>query len=250
MLVIAAVAGLFAFLWPFFFNPDAVLVGDRSGATTAPLVCGLVLFLVTGLLLVQVTGGDLDVKALAMLGVLTAAGAVIRPLGAGAAGLETVFFLLILAGRAFGPGFGFALGSLALLASAFITAGFGPWLPYQMIAAGFVGLGAGLLPARRPNERGEIVLLGVYGAAVSFVFGFLMDLAFWPFLYGSGNQAGFDPTLPWWENLHTFAVVTAVTSLGWNIGRAVTTVVLIALLGPGLLRIFRRAARRARWSEK
>ena len=32
--------------------------------------------------------------------------------------------------------YAFLLGALALLASAFLTAGVGPWTPFQMIAAG------------------------------------------------------------------------------------------------------------------
>ena len=38
--------------------------------------------------------GGLDSKALALLGVLSALGAAVRPLGAGTAGVETIFFLL------------------------------------------------------------------------------------------------------------------------------------------------------------
>ena len=37
---------------------------------------------------------------------------------------------------ALGPGFGFALGATTLMSSALITGGVGPWLPFQMIAAG------------------------------------------------------------------------------------------------------------------
>ena len=47
-----------------------------------------------------------------------------------------VFFLLILAGRVFGPGFGFVLGVTSLFASALMTAGVGPWLPFQMLVSG------------------------------------------------------------------------------------------------------------------
>ena len=83
-----------------------------------------------------------------MLGVLSAIGAALRPLGAGMAGIETVFFLLVLAGRVYGPGFGFVLGTTTLFASALLTGGVGPWLPFQMLAAAWVGLGAGLLPRR------------------------------------------------------------------------------------------------------
>ncbi len=90
----------------------------------------------------------MDTKAIAMLGVLSALGAALRPMGAGTAGIETVFFLLVLGGRVYGPGFGFVLGSTTLFASAILTGGIGPWLPFQMLAASWVGMGAGLLPPR------------------------------------------------------------------------------------------------------
>ena len=35
----------------------------------------------------------------------------------------------------FGPALGFLLGSTALLTSALLTGGVGPWLPFQMLAA-------------------------------------------------------------------------------------------------------------------
>jgi hypothetical protein len=80
-------------------------------------------------------------------------GAALRPLGAGTAGVETIFFLLVLGGRALGPGFGFCLGLHTLFASALLTGGVGPWLPFQMIACAWVGLGAGLLPRAAGRAR-------------------------------------------------------------------------------------------------
>jgi energy-coupling factor transport system substrate-specific component len=114
-----------------------------------------------------------------------------------------------------------------------------------MVGAAFVGLGAGLLPRTRPGSRAEIGWLCAYGAVASFVYGYLLDLAFWPFVFGTGSQAGFDPAAGALANLNTFVVVNTVTSLGWNLGRAVTTVVLVAALGPGLLHVLRRASRKA-----
>ena len=76
--------------------------------------------------LAEVAEGGLDAKALAMLGVLSALGAALRPMGAGTAGIETIFFLLVLAGRVYGPGFGFVLGSTTLFTSALLTGGVGP----------------------------------------------------------------------------------------------------------------------------
>jgi len=46
--------------------------------------------------------------------VLAAIGTILRPLSAGTAGFELIFFLLILAGRVFGAGFGFALGAITV----------------------------------------------------------------------------------------------------------------------------------------
>ena len=86
----------------------------------------------------------------------------LRPLGAGTADSETMFFLLVLAGRVFGPGFGFALGCTSLFASALLTGGVGPWMPYQMFGCAFVGMFAGILPKAR--GRTELAMLAVYAA--------------------------------------------------------------------------------------
>ena len=90
--------------------------------------------------------------------------------------MELVFFLLILAGRVFGPGFGFVLGCTSLFASALLTAGVGPWLPYQMLVSAWVGMGAGLLP-RRVTGRAEIAMLAAYGVVAAYAFGLLLNLS-------------------------------------------------------------------------
>lgn len=237
MLALTALAGLVAFAWPLFLAPASVV-----SPLQAPLVFALVLPLILAVVVADLTGDGMDVKALAMLGVLAAVGAILRPLGTGTAGMEPIFFLLILGGRVFGPGFGFAQGALTLFASSLLTAGVGPWLPYQMIAAGFVGLGAGLLP--RARGWAELALLAAWGFAASFAYGWLMDFAFWPFGLGTSTQFSFDPSAGPLRNLHVFVLYNLVTSMGWNLGRALTSVALIALLGPGLLHVLRRAARR------
>lgn len=251
LLLTVAVLGLLGFCWPLFLDPKSVLA-DPTGQSATPFVMGVVMLAVLTLVISELSSNDLDVKALAMLGVLAAVGAVLRPLGPGTAGIETVFFLLIVAGRVFGPGFGFLLGNLTLFASALITAGVGTWLPYQMIAAGFVGMLAGCLPSRlEPGGRVELGMLAGYGFLSAFAYGYLMDFAFWPFTFGMGGmaaQVGFDPEATPWHNVQTFLVVNTVTSLGWNLGRAISNVVLIVLLGRPLLRILRRTARRAVFS--
>ena len=237
-LLVASLAGLVAFVWPLLVRP-----GTPLDSTSAPLVFALLLPLVVGVVVAEVIEGGLDAKALAMLGVLSAIGAALRPLGAGTAGLEPVFFLLVLGGRVFGPGFGFVLGTTTLFTSALLTGGVGPWVPFQMLGAAWIGLGAGLLP--RARGRAELGLLAGYGALASLLYGLLLNLSFWPFTLGERTQLSFDAAAGTLDNLHAFVLFTLATSLGFDVGRAVTTVVLILLTGPAVLAALRRAARRA-----
>jgi energy-coupling factor transport system substrate-specific component len=241
-LVLASAAGLAMFCWPLFLPPPA---GAAAHGTDAPLLFALILPALIAIVLAELSSGGIDPKALAMLGVLSAFNAALRPLGAGTAGIELVFFLLVLAGRVFGPGFGFVLGCTSMFTSALLTAGIGPWLPFQMLAAGWVGLGAGLLP-RRPRGRLEVVLLAGYGMVGAYLYGMLMNMWFWPFSLGTGTQLSFVAGAPVLENLHRFLAFTVVTSTaGWDTGRALTNLVVILLAGPAVLAALRRAARRA-----
>jgi energy-coupling factor transport system substrate-specific component len=88
-----------------------------------------------------------------------------------------MWIVLVLGGRALGPGFGFCLGAIGMFASALVTGGVGPWLPFQMIGAAWIGLGAGLLP--RAKGRAEIVLLAAYSFVACIAYGFLLNLWFW-----------------------------------------------------------------------
>ena len=157
-IALVSIAGLAAFCWPLIVSPESGL----AHGTDAPLVFALVLPMLLAVVLAEISEGGMDVKAVAMLGVLAAIGAALRPLGAGTAGLETVFFLLVLGGRVFGAGFGFVLGATTLFASALVTGGVGPWLPFQMLGAAWVGWGAGLLPPLR--GKAEVAMLAGYGA--------------------------------------------------------------------------------------
>jgi energy-coupling factor transport system substrate-specific component len=238
-IVIAVVAGMLAFCWPLLISGDSVLARN----TSAPLVLGLLLPVVLAVVLFEISEGGLDPKAVAMLGVLSAVGAALRPLGAGTAGIETVFFLLVLGGRVFGAGFGFVLGATTLFGSALFTGGVGPWLPYQMLGAAIVGLLAGLLPPLR--GRWELAMLCAYGAFAGLMYGALQNLSFWPFGIGARTDLSFVPGAPVLDNLHRFFVFSFSTSLGWDLVRGLTNVVLILFTGPAVLATLRRAARKA-----
>lgn len=239
-LSLVSLVGLIAFFWPFVVTPDS-LAADH--ATDAPWFFALLLPLVVGVLMADISAGGLDAKGVAMLAVLAAVATAVRPLGAGVAGLEPMFVVLLLGGRALGPAFGFALGSLAMFTSALLTAGVGPWLPFQMVAAGWLAMGAGLLPQIR--GRAEIAMLVAYGVVASLAYGFLMNLSFWPWALGSGSELSFVAGAPLTENIGRWFAFNVATSLGWDIPRAVLTAVLTVLAGPVLLRAVRRATRRA-----
>ncbi|MET7364452.1 ECF transporter S component [Streptomyces sp. NPDC005566] len=242
-LVLVSAIGVIAFGWP-------LLAGEGSGVTAhaqdAPWLFAALLVLLVGVVVATVADGGLDAKAVAMLGVLAAVGAALRPLGAGTAGLEPMFFLMVLSGRVLGPGFGFMLGSVTLFASALLTGGVGPWMPFQMLSMGWFAMGAGLLPGPdRLRGRGEVLMLAAYGCVAAFAYGTVMNLQGWTLVTGLGSGISFVEGGPLHDNLVRFLAYCVATSLGWDLGRAVLTVVLTLTIGPTLLKALRRATRRA-----
>ncbi len=242
-LLVAFTVTVLAFGWPLLASPrDGTAHGfDATG------IFAVLLPLVIGVVLAELSDDGIDAKAVAMLGVLSAVGSVVRLLGAGTGGVEPVFFLIVLAGRVFGRGFGFVLGCTTLLASALLTGGVGPWLPFQMLGAAWIGFGAGCLPALR--GRWETLLLAGYSVVAALAYGAALNLSFWPFSLGDGTQISYLPGAAVLENLRRLLAFSAATSLGWDLMRALTTVVLVVVAGPGVLLVLRRAARRARWRD-
>ncbi len=252
LLTILSVAGLGMFAWPL-----VTAAGADASPVSALYVFMILLPLLVFLVLAQIAERGMDVKALAILGVLSAINAALRPLGAGTGGVETIFFLLILAGRVFGPGFGFVLGCTSLFASAILTAGVGPWMPFQMLAAAWIGMGAGLLPSRAFGRQirggAEVAMLIAYGIVVAYLFGALMNLWFWPFMIDpdatGGSALAYVPGASLLENLRRFGWYTLVSSTAiWDTGRAITNTVLLLLVGRPVLAAFRRTVRRANFN--
>ena len=242
LLVAVSALGVVAFTWPLLVSPAAGTV-DVAHASDAPWVFVLLLPLLMAVVLAELAEGRIDAKAVALLGVLVAVGAALRLPSTGVAGFELVFFLLIPAGRVFGRGFGFVLGALTLFASALITGGVGPWLPFQMFAAAWVGFGAGCLPPA--TGRRELALLASYGAAAGLAYGLAMNLWFWPFGAMAGSSVAYVAGAGLLENLGRFWAFHLTTSLGWDLPRAATNVVLMVVFGPAVLAALRRVARRA-----
>ena len=238
VLIAANVLGVAAFAWPFLI-PAAIGRERASQLGAGWILLGLIGCLAV-LLFVELGRGGLGPKTVALIGVLGAAMVALRLPGF-IAGFSAMFIVVLLGGNAFGPAFGFTLGAVGTFASGLFIGGLGPWLPFQMAAVGWVGLGAGLLPRSPTGPR--IAALAVYGFAVGFAFGAVMNLWSWPYIAGS-SAVGWDPTLGALANLHHYAAYYVATSLGWDAFRAIGNVLLVVVLGRPLLAALDRAGRR------
>jgi energy-coupling factor transport system substrate-specific component len=241
-IVAASLAGLLAFGWPLLYQTEQAGPSAIGHTTDAPWLFVLLLPLLVAVVLAEVSEGGMDAKVIALLGMLAAISAVLRVLGPGTAGLEPGFFLLVLAGRAFGAGFGFVLGAVSLISGAMIGGGVGPWMPFQMFACAWVGVLAGLLP--RATGRLEIAMLSAYSLVAGILYGVVMNLWFWPYAT-FGIAISFVPGDSLAENLHRYILFVVATSLGWDVPRGVLCAVMVATLGRPVLTAFRRTARKA-----
>ena len=235
VLAAANVLALAAFCWPLLaaaFPEDAAAALPSAALAVAPLAAVAVV--------VSLDGSIRSAHTVALLGVLAAVGSAVRVASTGVGGVEAVFILLILAGRAFGPRFGMLLGAATITLSSALWGGIGPWTPFQIFACAWVGAGAGLLP-RQVRGKAELWMLAGYGVLASYLFGLLTNLWFWPFAVGAGTGISYLPGAPLGINLSSFLLYSLVTSTaGWDTLRAITTVIGIAVVGRAILAALRR----------
>ena len=233
-------AGLALFIAPLLLGPHF--------PQPAVLFSALVAVSALAVLGVALQTHRLSTRLLAVLAALVAVDATLRLVVViGLLGFSPIFFLIIAGGFVMGPSFGFASGALTLLLSAVLTAGPGPWLPYQMLAAGWVGMGAGYLGrvSRRSISPWAIALLCVYSAAAGFGYGVLLDLWEWPLLVASGSSPlSWVPGAGVAELLRRFGGFYLATSLAYDSFRAAGNLVLVAVLGPAVIRALDRFRRR------
>jgi energy-coupling factor transport system substrate-specific component len=253
----SAAIGVLAFIYPFFLRAQSKGAISLAHGQDAALVTAALVSLSLIALLVELQGQAISAKTVAMLGVLVAITSVLRFVEVAVpipGGFSPIFAPVILAGYVFGGRFGFLMGVFTLLASALITGGVGPWLPYQMFTAGWVGMTAGWL-GRIPNPRSpvsktktrdwrlEIVLLSLFGFAWGLLYGVIINLYFWPFAAGPADQAWL-PGIGLGQTMARYAAFYTVTSLGWDLTRAVGNAALILLLGAPTVRALARFRRR------
>jgi energy-coupling factor transport system substrate-specific component len=239
---LVAVVGAAAFLWPFFLTGHAL--PDQAHSGDAPLWASLVGAAVVAAIALEVRRGTMTGTTIALLGVLSAIAGLLRLLALPGGG-NGIYFLVILAGVAFGPRFGLLLGLLAMAVSAVVTGGIGPWLPFQMLALSWMGAGAGLLGrfTHRLEPRVEVGVLAAYGWAWGFVYGAILNLWFWPFQV-DGGALSYAPNLSTGETLHRYYSFYVASSFAWDAAGALANAILIVLTGRAVLRSLRRFAGR------
>jgi energy-coupling factor transport system substrate-specific component len=237
ILLLVSLLGMGLFLWPF--------AGLGLPASSPALAIGLGGAL--GLLVFEVGTRRLDSRSLSLLAALSAADAALRAaLVTGIGGFSPIFLLVLCAGYALGPSFGFLVGAGSLLTSALATGGLGPWVPYQLFALGWVGLVAGWVGSLRHGSRPtrvDVVVLAAVGILAGFAFGAVMDVWNWTFFTGSPGL-GWHPGLAPLAALGRFARYYLVTSLGYDSFRAGGNAVMVLLLGLPVLAGLHRIGRR------
>lgn len=235
VLAAANLLALGAFCWPLLaaaLPQDAAAALPYAALAMAPIAVVAIV--------VSLDGSVRSAHTVALLGVLAAVGSAVRVASTGVGGVEAVFILLILAGRAFGARFGLLLGAATIAVSSALWGGIGPWTPFQIFACAWVGAGAGLLP-RRVRGKAELWMLAGYGVVASYLFGLLTNLWFWPFAVGAGTGISYVPGAPLGTNLSSFLLYSLVTSTaGWDTLRAITTIIGIAVVGRAILAALRR----------
>ena len=226
-LVAASAVGAVVFLWPFVGG------GQPGAATAAAFGIGTA----AALAAVEVAAGRLDTRRLALLAALAALDAAARAVVVtGIGGFSPIFLLILCGGYVFGAEYGFLLGTITILVSALVTGGVGPWLPYQLFAAGWVGALAGLAGRSRRGRptRRDVVVLAVVGALLGYGYGAVMDIWNWTF-YQASPGLGFHPGMSVAVAVRHFARFYVATSAVYDTFRAVGNAVMVAVLGAPVL---------------
>ncbi len=256
LLISVSLVGLAAFFYPMVLPALLPFTDGTTPRTTeAPFLIAIVALGCVIALMLEVSRADHrhqfgSARTVALLGALVAMDAALRFVPS-IAGASLIFGLIILVGAVFGPRFGFLMGAMTLLLSAALTGGIGPWLPFQMLGAGWVGLGAGLVGAPFHPTRKALLPLAIYAAICGFAYGALLNLYDWPFLSpGSTAMPGlaWAPGLGLTETVRRYIAFYLTTSLGHDAARAAANVVLVLVLGPAVIRLLRRHALHATWS--
>jgi energy-coupling factor transport system substrate-specific component len=243
--------GLLTFIYPFLAPAMAQVAGGQAHANDAPLVLSVLVSVCFVVLLLEIQTQAVNTKLIALLGILVSMNAMLRFLEIavpGPGGISPIFFLIVMTGYVYGARLGFLMGALTLLVSGLITGSLGPWLPYQMFTASWIGMSAALCRPlvrvlRGEGRRREIVVLAFFSAVWGLVFGAVMNIWFWPFATGPADQY-WEAGISVLETIRRYAAFYLTTSFVWDVFRAAGNVLLTVAFAAPTLRALRRFRRR------
>lgn len=166
-----------------------------------------------------------ELVVIAVMCALAIAGRVVIPLPH----FKAAFAIILLCGIAFGPEAGFMIGAITAFASNFFY-GQGPFTPWQMFAYGAGGMLAGFLFCKNWLPRKNWVMAA---------FGFLAVLLWIGPLLDCSSIFLFLPQFTW-----TAIIATFVSGFYVNVSQAISTALIMLLLGNALLEKLDRVKRK------
>ena len=149
--------------------------------------------------------------------------------------------------RRWGPGSVSSWARVSLFASALITGGIGPLAPLSNDRCRMDRHGRGLIAKFPIVQRftsnhpwREVFVVAGYALLAAVAYGFALNLWFWPFTIDLAPAIAFQPGAPAVENVAAWLRFSVVTSLGFDIPRALLAAGLIMIAGRGILIALRR----------
>ena len=115
--------------------------------------------------------------------------------------------------------------------------GVGPWLPYEMFAAGWVGAIAGIAGSRRSGlpARRDLAVLAATGVILGFLYGAATDVYDWGTFYRGSPGLGWVTGMGPGQAVSRFFKFYLATSVGWDSLRAAGNALMVAFLGAPVL---------------
>ena len=208
--------------WPLLAGENLI---QTTNTNQIQLMLAILIPVSMVLLLNDVLNQLISIRSFALIAIFVSLAVALRPLGLGVAGLEPIWVAIILAGYTLGISAGFIVGGLALMLSALVTGGVGPWLGNQMVLAALIGAGAGVI-GRVSISR---LIISVYAFITTYFFGWFMNLWFWPTFSNLQSAIAFDATSSIAERVSAWAKFSLLTSSGFDVPRALLSATLVWL---------------------
>ncbi len=253
-----------ALTYPFWIGAANGSLTQNLRTDALPVVAAALGVVVVAAIGFQLERSALRPATISTLAALSTIGGLTRLFDLPAGG-NLLFSVIILGAVAFGVQFGFLLGFSSMAVGALLTGGLGPWLPYQMLAAAGIGACCGLAaplfapqPLRsesqneaplnviRPHPQRvqrwtSILVLVVLGIASAIAYGLLINLNSWPFIEVRGSLT-WTPSGGFGHNVAQYWRYYVSTSLAWDSAGAALNAVVLAGIGPAVLRVLRPTA--------